>query len=268
MVQLRTKMMYMYKKVATPRRVSSKTIYANVNHPHLLLSVTKPATATTVTAKVAARGRGALRWASTLVARSLAGDAGEARATESSVSTGGIAGLGGRAGSGGGGGVGRCRDLGGSRRLGGGGGGGGGDRRGGDAAAAAAAAIVVLGSHGGDGELGDGPGLSVVRGEHVGVGGTAGGTEGVDKGGIGGLENDGRVDPGLLRDGSGALAAVVVVALDGGAPAQHGTRGLVEGRQQIAGGGIAHGPSDCQCAFWPAWSLEILTGARGSSPCR
>lgn len=154
--------MYMYKKVATPRRVSSKTINVDVNHPHLLLSVTEPATATTVAAKVAARGRGALRWASTLVACSLAGGAGEARATESSVSTGGIAGLGGRAGSRGRGGVGRCRGLGGSRRLGGGGGGGGGDRRGGGTAAAAAAVIVVLGSHGRDGELGNGPGLSIV----------------------------------------------------------------------------------------------------------
>lgn len=228
----------MYTKVATHGRVSfQKNRCALQNHPHLQLSVTEPATAATVTAEVAARGRGALAWASALVARSLAGDAGETRATESTESASGIAGLSrsSRAGSRDGGGVGRCLGLGGSRCL-----GCGGDRR--ARVAAAAAAAVVLRSHGGDGELGECPGLSAVRGEHVGVGSTVGGTEGVDEGLIGGLENDGRVDPGLLGDGSRALAAIVVVALDSGAPAQHGTRSLVEGRQQITGDGIAHGP--------------------------
>jgi hypothetical protein len=228
---------YMYTKVATHgRMLFEKNRCALQNRPHLQLSIAEPATAATVTAEVAARGRGALAWTSALVARSLTGGAGETRAAESTESASGITGLSrsSRAGSRDGGGVGRCLGLGGSRCL-----GCGGDRR---ARVAAAAAAVVLGSHGGDGELGECPGLSAVRGEHVGVGSTVGGTEGVDEGLIGGLEDDGRVDPGLLGDGSRALAAIVVVALDSGAPAQHGTRSLVEGRQQITGDSIAHGP--------------------------
>lgn len=92
-----------------------------------------------------------------------------------------------------------------------------------------------------DSNLLNGPRLSTVSSDHVSVGHTGTNTHGVNEALISLLQDDSGVGIDLLIGRSRTGNTVVVIALQRGTPAQHGSRGTVEAREKGASHSVLHG---------------------------
>lgn len=95
--------------------------------------------------------------------------------------------------------------------------------------------------HGRDGNPLNSPRLSTVSSDHVSVSHTGANTHGVTESFISLLQDDGRVGIDLLIGRSRAGNTIVVIALQGGTPAQHGSRGTVEAGEEGTSDSVLHG---------------------------